>query len=149
TRSAPTAGRPAKPTPPSARLRDAPSLRWRTARPPDRISQNIMNDSPRPKNLLTQALPALVIAAVPLAAFLAFVIQPIMGKRLLPIYGGTSGTWLGCMVYFQLALLLGYSWAAWLVRKRPVFQMTATLVLAVVAVLTFHLPSDEIAEAAS
>ena len=66
-----------------------------------------MNDSPRPKNLLTQALPALVIAAVPLAAFLAFVIQPIMGKQLLPIYGGTSGTWLGCMVYFQLALLLG------------------------------------------
>jgi hypothetical protein len=108
-----------------------------------------MNDSPRPKNLLTQALPALVIAAVPLAAFLAFVIQPIMGKQLLPIYGGTSGTWLGCMVYFQLALLLGYSWAAWLVRKRAMFQMTATIVLAVVAVLTFRLPSDEVAEAAS
>ena len=107
-----------------------------------------MNESPRPRNFLNQALPVLVIGAVPLAAFLAFVIQPIMGKRLLPIYGGTSGTWLGCMVYFQLALLLGYSWAAWLVRKRPVFQMTATLVLAVVAVLTFHLPSDEIAEAA-
>ncbi len=108
-----------------------------------------MNDSNRPKDFLTQALPVLVIAAVPVAAFLAFAIQPIMGKRLLPIYGGTSGTWLGCMVYFQLALLLGYSWAAWLVRKSPAFQMTATAVLAVVAAVTFHLPSDEVAEAAS
>ena len=107
-----------------------------------------MNDSHRPKDFMSQALPALVIAAVPLAAFLAFAIQPIMGKRLLPIYGGTSGTWLGCMVYFQLALLLGYSWAAWLVRKTATFQMTATAVLAVLAVATFHLPSDEVAEAA-
>lgn len=107
-----------------------------------------MKDSNRPKDFLTQALPVLVITAVPLAAFLAFVIQPIMGKRLLPIYGGTSGTWLGCMVYFQFALLLGYSWAAWLVRKTPLFQMTATAILAVLAVATFHLPSDEIAEAA-
>lgn len=107
-----------------------------------------MNDSPRPKSFLNQALPVVVITAVPLAAFLAFAIQPIMGKRLLPIYGGTSGTWLGCMVYFQFALLLGYSWAAWLVRKRPAFQMTATAILAVLAVVTFHLPSDAAAEAA-
>ena len=100
-----------------------------------------MKESSPPKKLLPQALPAVVFAAVPLAAFLAFVIQPMMGKRLLPIYGGTSGTWLGCMVYFQLALLLGYSWAAWLVRKRASFQMTATIILAIVAVVSFHLPS--------
>jgi len=107
-----------------------------------------MNESSRPKNSLAQALPVLVIAAVPLAAFLGFAIQPIMGKRLLPIYGGTSGTWLGCMVYFQLALLLGYSWAAWLVRKSVSFQMVATIALGLIAVATFHLPSDEAAEAA-
>ena len=108
-----------------------------------------MNESPRPKDLLAKALPILVMAAVPVAAFLAFAIQPMMGKRLLPIYGGTSGTWLGCMVYFQLALLLGYSWAAWLVRKSASFQMSATIILAIAAVVTFHLPSDEAAEAAS
>ena len=107
-----------------------------------------MNDSNRSPSVLTQVLPVLVIAAVPLAAFLSFSIQPIMGKRLLPIYGGTSGTWLGCMVYFQIALLLGYSWAAWLVRKSIAFQMTATTILAVLAVVTFQLPSDS-AEAAS
>ena len=68
-----------------------------------------MNDSNRSPTAMSQALSTLVITAVPLAAFLAFAIQPMMGKRLLPIYGGTSGTWLGCMVYFQLTLLLGYS----------------------------------------
>ena len=108
-----------------------------------------MNETPRPKNFLAQALPTLVIAAVPVASFLAFVIQPMMGKRLLPIYGGTSGTWLGCMVYFQLSLLLGYAWAAWLTQKRAAFQMTATIILAVIAVVTFHLPSDAIADGAS
>ena len=101
------------------------------------------------QKLLLRALPALVIAAVPLAAFLAFSIQPLMGKRLLPMYGGTSGTWLGCMVYFQLALMLGYSWAAWLVRQRARFQVNATVLLAIVAVVTFRLPTDEAAAAAS
>lgn len=98
--------------------------------------------------LLVRALPGLVIATVPLAAFLAFSIQPLMGKRLLPMYGGTSATWLGCMVYFQLALMLGYSWAAWLVRQRTNFQVNTTVLLALVAVVTFRLPTDEAAAAA-
>ena len=100
------------------------------------------------QKLLLRALPALVIAAVPLAAFLAFSIQPLMGKRLLPMYGGTAGTWLGCMVYFQLALMLGYSWAAWLVRQRTSFQVNATVLLALVAIVTFRLPTDDAVAAA-
>ena len=108
-----------------------------------------MNDANRPKNPLAQALSLIVIAAVPLAAFLAIVFLPMMGKRLLPIYGGTSGTWVGCVVYFQLTLLLGHSWAAWLARKNAMFQLSATVALAVVAVLTFHLPTDAADAAAS
>ena len=92
---------------------------------------------------LLRALPALVFVAVPLAAFLAFSVQPMMGKRLLPIYGGTSATWLGCMVFFQLALLLGYTWAAWLVKKSISVQALATTALAFLAVFTFHLPSAQ------
>jgi len=98
---------------------------------------------------LSRALPALVVSVVPVAAFLAFSIQPMLGKRLLPIYGGTAGTWLGCMVYFQAALLLGYSWAAWLVRKSVRFQVNATVLLALVAVVTFSLPDDDPAATAS
>ena len=108
-----------------------------------------MSDSNRSENPLLKALPALVLVIVPLAAFLAFSIQPLMGKRLLPIYGGTSGTWLGCMVFFQLALLLGYAWAAWLVQKSATFQMLATSGLACVAAVTFHLPSDQVDAVAS
>lgn len=100
-------------------------------------------------DLLPRALPPLVFAAVPLAAFLAFIIQPLMGKQLLPIYGGTSGTWLGCMVFFQLSLLLGYAWAAWLVRRSPTAQALAVTALGLVASLTFHLPSADAADSAS
>ena len=107
-----------------------------------------MNDTPAPSKPANPVLTGLVMAAVPLAAFLAFLIQPMLGKRLLPIYGGTSGTWLGCMVYFQLALMLGYTWAAWLVRKRFSFQVTATTVLSLVAIVSFHLPSDQLEGAA-
>ncbi len=102
-----------------------------------------MLPSLRNPQLFVRALPPLVFAAVPLAAFLAFIIQPLMGKQLLPIYGGTSGTWLGCMVFFQLSLLLGYAWAAWLVRRSPTFQAVAITALGFVAALTFHLPSPD------
>ncbi|HNC24658.1 MAG TPA: fused MFS/spermidine synthase [Opitutaceae bacterium] len=103
-----------------------------------------MNEPRRSSSpVMDQVLSALVIGAVPLAAFLSFVIQPLMGKRLLPIYGGTAATWLGCMVYFQVALLLGYSWAAWLVRRPFRQQFLATTILALVAVVTFQLPSDQ------
>ncbi len=97
---------------------------------------------------LTRALPALLLGAVPLAAFLSFLIQPMLGKRLLPIYGGTAGTWLGCMVFFQLALLLGYAWAAWLLRRPLLHQAAGTAALALLAVVSYHLPADTAAEAA-
>ena len=98
-----------------------------------------MTTNSRLQPLLEKALPGIVIATVPLAALLSFAIQPALGKWLLPVYGGTSATWLGCMVYFQLAVLLGYGWAAWLTRQPLRFQTTATIALAAVAVLTFHI----------
>jgi hypothetical protein len=102
-----------------------------------------MNKPDRPQPLMAQALPPLIVVAVPLASFLSFSIQPMMGKQLLPLYGGTSATWLGTMLYFQLALLLGYTWAAWLVRKPVRFQIGATCGLAFLGILTFHLPAEQ------
>lgn len=100
-----------------------------------------MTVSDRLQPVMTRALPLLIAAAVPLAWFLALFIQPLMGKQLLPLYGGATGTWVGTMFYFQLTLLLGFSWAAWL-RRRPILvQVGATCVLAFLALLTFHLPS--------
>ena len=103
-----------------------------------------MNNPARPQPLTLRALPSLIVVAVPLAAFLSFSIQPLLGKQLLPVYGGTSATWLGTMLYFQMALLLGYTWAAWLVRKKVQVQVGATCGLAFLAILTFHLPSGQI-----
>ncbi|MDQ2833178.1 MAG: fused MFS/spermidine synthase [Acidobacteriota bacterium] len=52
-----------------------------------------------------------------LGAFLLFLIEPIAAKQLLPVLGGSSAVWLTCLVFFQLALLLGYLYAHTLARS--------------------------------
>src|SRR5215510_5700438 len=46
-----------------------------------------------------------------LGAFLLFQIQPIMGKYVLPWFGGAPAVWSTCLVFFQLVLLAGYLYA--------------------------------------
>jgi hypothetical protein len=46
-----------------------------------------------------------------LSAFLLFQVQPLMGRFLLPWFGGSSEVWTACMLFFQLFLLAGYAWA--------------------------------------
>jgi hypothetical protein len=48
------------------------------------------------------------------SAFLLFQVQPIIAKMILPWFGGTSAVWSTCMVFFQMALLLGYLYAHWI-----------------------------------
>jgi spermidine synthase len=45
------------------------------------------------------------------AAFLLFTLQPMVGKTLLPLFGGTPAVWNVCMVFFQTILLAGYLYA--------------------------------------
>lgn len=45
------------------------------------------------------------------SACLLFLVQPMAGKMLLPLYGGTPAIWNACMVFFQATLLLGYGYA--------------------------------------
>jgi hypothetical protein len=45
-----------------------------------------------------------------MSAFLLFLIQPIVGKMLLPLYGGAPAVWNTCMMFFQAVLLLGYAY---------------------------------------
>ncbi|MCI0463946.1 MAG: hypothetical protein L0Z62_43995 [Gemmataceae bacterium] len=53
---------------------------------------------------------ALLFFAITLfvSAFLLFLVQPIIGKMILPKLGGTPQVWNTCMVFFQTALLAGY-----------------------------------------
>lgn len=44
-------------------------------------------------------------------AFLLFLVQPLMGKYLLPWFGGGPGVWTACLLFFQVMLLGGYAYA--------------------------------------
>lgn len=48
-------------------------------------------------------------------SFLLFLIQPIAGKTLLPVFGGAPAVWLTCLMFFQVVLLGGY----WLAHVLP------------------------------
>src|SRR5215217_592862 len=49
--------------------------------------------------------------AVFLSAALLFVVEPLFGKMVLPLLGGSPAVWTTCMLFFQGALLLGYLYA--------------------------------------
>ena len=57
---------------------------------------------------------ALVIFA---SAFLLFEVEPILGKILTPWFGGAATVWIVCLSFFQVLLLLGYSYAHLLTRR--------------------------------
>ena len=52
-----------------------------------------------------------------LSAFLLFQVQPMMGKMVLPWFGGSASVWTTCMLFFQALLLIGYFYTHWLVNK--------------------------------
>jgi hypothetical protein len=51
------------------------------------------------------------------SALLLFLVQPLVGRLLLPVLGGSAGVWNTCMVFFQATLLLGYLYADLLTRR--------------------------------
>jgi hypothetical protein len=81
------------------------------------------------------ALPLLLVFAVTLflSAALLFLVQPMVGKMLLPLLGGTPAVWNTCMVFFQALLLAGYAYAhattAWLGVRRQALLHLAVLLL--------------------
>jgi hypothetical protein len=44
-------------------------------------------------------------------AFLLFQVQPVIGKYILPWFGGSPGVWTTCLLFFQTLLLGGYAYA--------------------------------------
>lgn len=53
----------------------------------------------------------LYLFSIFISAGLLFLIQPIIGKVVLPWFGGGSSVWTTCMLFFQVFLLLGYCYA--------------------------------------
>ena len=46
-----------------------------------------------------------------LGSFLSFFVQPLVGRTLLPSFGGSATVWVTCLVAFQFLLLVGYGYA--------------------------------------
>jgi hypothetical protein len=53
-------------------------------------------------------------ATIFLSAFLLFQVQPLMGRYILPWFGGGPTVWTTCLLFFQACLLAGYAYAHWL-----------------------------------
>lgn len=81
-----------------------------------------------------------------LAAGLLFQVQLIAAKAMLPGFGGSSLVWAASVLVFQVLLLGGYAWAAWVggrLATRTGWAMHGLLLLA--PVLLFPLSLDALA----
>ncbi len=68
------------------------------------------------------------------SATLLFVVQPMVGKILLPNLGGAPAVWNTCMVFFQATLLAGYLTAHLLTKYVPLrYQIIAYVIALVLA----------------
>ena len=71
----------------------------------------------------------LYAATILVSSFLLFLVQPIIAKQILPWFGGTAAVWTTCLVFFQLALLAGYTYCDLTSRFKPKVQTTIHIVL--------------------
>lgn len=81
-----------------------------------------------------------------LSAFLLFQVQPLIGKIILPWFGGTPAVWTTCMLFFQVLLLGGYGYAHWstgkLSPRRQGIVHVALLLAAIAVTAPTILPGD-------
>jgi spermidine synthase len=77
-------------------------------------------------------------------AFLLFQVQPLIGKFILPWFGGSPGVWTTCLLFFQTLLLGGYAYAhfssTWL---RPRAQAATHVGLLLLALLLLPITPAE------
>ena len=74
-----------------------------------------------------------------LSAFLLFSVQPLFGKMVLPLLGGTPGVWNTAMMFFQAMLLGGYAYAH-LTTKFLNVRTQAVVHVALLSLCVFVLP---------
>ena len=62
-------------------------------------------------------MPYFYAFSVLVSAFLLFQIQPLIGKYILPWFGGTPAVWSTVLLFFQALLTGGYAYAYWLLGR--------------------------------
>lgn len=90
--------------------------------------------------------PVVLLSALTIfvSAFLLFQVQPMISKVILPWFGGSPAVWTTCMLFFQVFLLGGYTYAHLLVKiRRPMWQTMLHMGLLLAAALTLPVnPGD-------
>lgn len=80
--------------------------------------------------------------AIFLGAFLLFQVQLLLGKQILPIFGGAPAVWTACLLVFQLLLLAGYAFAHGLAARTSLrTQVTIQMSLLLASLAAFALLS--------
>lgn len=78
-----------------------------------------------------------------LSAFLLFQVQPMIGKFILPWFGGTPAVWSTVLLFFQVLLTGGYAYAYWLIGRvrvqRQAFVHTMLIASAIVILIMLSL----------
>ena len=99
----------------------------------------IESDTPRSEALQPRPLTfaARFPATIFLGAFLLFLVQPLMGRFILPWFGGGPAVWTVCLLFFQTFLLAGYAYAHWLSSRSSVRRQASIHVLLLAASLLF------------
>jgi len=83
--------------------------------------------------------------AILLSSFLLFLVQPMVGRMLLPSLGGTPSVWNTCVVFFQTMLLLGYGYAHFAARAISL-RKHVVVHLSLLSVVCFLLPIQFISD---
>jgi hypothetical protein len=81
------------------------------------------------------------------SASLMFVLQPLFGKILLPLLGGSPAVWNTCMVFYQSILFLGYLYAHYLSTRysqHRQIQIHTALILISFLALPLALPENTV-----
>ena len=105
---------------------------------------NVTPNQPSDRNL---SLIFLFAGTLFISATLMFVLQPMFGKILLPLLGGSPAVWNTCMVFYQTILFLGYLYAHYLSSKlnphRQILVHAAVIALSLIA-LPLALPENTV-----
>lgn len=81
-------------------------------------------------------------AAILLGSFLLFLVQPLVGRFILPWFGGGPAVWTACLLFFQLTLLGGYAYAHGLTRLPPRWQAGTHLMLLAISIALLPITPD-------
>jgi hypothetical protein len=82
--------------------------------------------------------------AIGWSAFLLFSVEPLIGRVVLPIFGGTPAVWATVLCFFQAVLLLGYLYGHLSVTRLGLARGAVVhLVLIAVAGISLLLAPDD------